>query len=624
MHLDAPSSLDTVLKLEDGYKAVSDEINELKKQLQLHASKRKAKLQKASTISSSPPSLASSSPPPPEIDDSIEVLAPSFLDSPTIAEDITISPPKTRSSKYSPKTLKQDPEVTRNFIARQEQLHLEKSQRNEELKKVFDEIKSSEIKPTPEINPQSKKLDRNLNVLLMWGKEKEKRIQELKEAESKQLSESLRTATPKINQKSAEIMRSKSRSKRVENDLLLSHYKKQQEIEKKVKQQEQERLLQAKPKISNFSSNLSRDGDVADRLYALSKQPKAQNSLTFEDPDPGLTFSPAINPISRKLVRNTETLFQEAEVRQHLLDRKRKVVETIETSRTVKPSAMTEKLAKNYEQRTGEGAIDRLTRPKSAPKRAQSDEKNTLFKPRLCKNSREIAGVDDPVNRTEKLYREAEERKRKLELKRSLEERMEEAKLTEERSKLMTATSSSVVTDDSHLFERQQKWKSRLEQKRQHERLSVLKDELSECTFNPSLNQNKSFSNQSPPSYTKGTTSFVKRLNEARLKEDEKKEVLSLVATGGVPGSPYFNTTQRKSRDFLPASIECLLGEYDDEIYNEIFAFAINEIVGSDITSVPEQSNMSTVEEVSESKTRSKISSKISRPRTPRRERSQS
>ncbi|KAL0226898.1 hypothetical protein P9112_014222 [Eukaryota sp. TZLM1-RC] len=592
-------SFEVASKLESGYRAVSDEIAELKKQLLLQAKRRKSKSRRSS-VASSPPQTqlniqspsTDPSPPPPAID--VDVVPPTMPESP-----VSPSPPASSQSTeslhfdhdFNTSSSRSASSPSSSFLKRQEYFDQQRRLRNEERKKQHDAQEATRARHTPQINPQSQSLNRSVSTLFSWKRDKELKKQKLAQERAQKSSEV--KGTPRINPKSAEIMKSKPRTGKVENELLLSHFKKKIELELRQKQEEDEKLKQAKPNLSHHSSNLSRDGDVSDRLYSLSKNRRVEKE-EVPPPDSEATFSPVINPLSKSMTRRVSVedhLYQEAEARE---ERKRLLSKKIQnrSDSRFKPSPMTEKLAQNYDKRLGiKNSKDRIFRSKSAPKSRPEDDDNMSFKPKISRNSKNL--VRQGGDRIEELYKEAQERKKKRDLKKLSEERQELLSIEESKRKskmrIKKHSFNSDPLSEADLFDRQQMWLSRLESKRQHGRRAAAEEELESCTFAPDLSIHKPISDLSPIPYTKGTAAHLKRMETVRSPMNSSDIDLSVTGI---------------DKKLVPSCLHCLFS-FDESEFRLAFGNVIDVIEGR----------------VVEQETVYKEKRGVSRPRTPRKRR---
>ncbi|KAL0247957.1 hypothetical protein GEMRC1_003196 [Eukaryota sp. GEM-RC1] len=533
----ASSTLNVAKQLEHGYRAVSDEINELKRQLQLHSRRRKSKSRRNSLS----PSKSIPSEPTPTIspgisDNSYQYPSPStsplpvleditVVEPPTIVPDITspISPDPSEDEyldleAISPQSSRNSTSNFSDFLSRQDLFVKQKMQRQSELKEYF-ELEAQKDQVHPKINHQSKMIEsRNVDALLSWGHEREQKLKHLKEIHEG-INQENYTAKPKINLNSIKILKNstKRRKGQVENDLLLGHYKKQQEVAVQKNSNDKERRAKSTPRISKKSRQLAKkqtETDVVTRLYSV-KKPNQSITEGLIEADPNATFSPVINHVSKSMVRNqpvADHLFNQARSKE--IKRLAKLKKS-EESTQVKVTPRSQKLVKNYEEKQGVSGFDRLTRPKSRP-RAQKPSERPEFTPKINRNSKVMAAKNSTTDRITQLYNEAEVRKKRIDLRKVHEERQEMAELELGRNK--APSNYQLHTSQSgDIFDRNLKWLSRLHSKRIQSKMIEQEKLADECSFKPDLDQ---YRNGNPIDdevpFKKGVESFLKRMRKSK------------------------------------------------------------------------------------------------------------
>lgn len=269
-----------------------------------------------------------------------------------------------------------------------------------------------------------------------------------------------------------------------------------------------------KPTISKRAKSLERNPGIstADRLYAQAviakeKQEKMREQARQQE-ERALTFVPSTNESLKPKTAGERKAAPVSERMQSYIDQRNKKIEEARKEKeareaaefTGRPSIGKRKDAKNTTPVAGKNVFDRLTKVEK-PAEAVKDEEET-FKPHMftskrsqsaSKANRHSIGNEKAEAIHERLYREAEQRRRELAAERDLARQEEEKQLT------FTPQISTRLHDGSHevpqvdangtpvsVFRRLNSI-SKGEIVEKNERLKA-QQELEECTFHPAIN----------------------------------------------------------------------------------------------------------------------------------------
>lgn len=393
-----------------------------------------------------------------------------------------------------------------------ERLHDTKKQQKakmEALKNQLQEREMESIKQAPEINTLSKHMNRSLEQMYQWDKEKHDKLK--KAEEDRKQSERLHIHKPKINPKSERLAQTMERGP-VEERLFNKAFEIQKKRIEKAREMEEKQLEEMTPLISVHSANLQRDQKIYDRLYNVSVEQERKKKNVAEvqdhlikhriDPNTGSKmYSPHINVKSAKLQRAEpveEILYRKAsekeKKRQERLDQEMKELEGKKQS---KVNAYSELLVKLLEQRTQVSSKDRLLGSGANAKSNESMNTSITFKPVINEKSREIDHGSSPhVPRFETLIHKGSEYQTKRE---RMKEQMEAESLSE-----CTFTprfnnnvnNSSLITTVNHanggdISQRSKEWSKRIHERLEKERQDKELKKYEECTFQPSTSSNR-------------------------------------------------------------------------------------------------------------------------------------
>lgn len=122
------------------------------------------------------------------------------------------------------------------------ELNKQITQKKEIKKKQLETVELSEVKDSPSINASSRQINRSVEAILHWEKEKQKKKKTLEE--KLKLLEQMNIRPPKINPISAKLAQTMDRGEKVEDFLLHKAVQSKQKKEELIKHQLQKQQRQ--------------------------------------------------------------------------------------------------------------------------------------------------------------------------------------------------------------------------------------------------------------------------------------------------------------------------------------------------------------------------------------------
>mmetsp|Transcript_8005 Transcript_8005/g.11899 ORF Transcript_8005/g.11899 Transcript_8005/m.11899 type:complete len:770 (-) Transcript_8005:42-2351(-) len=372
--------------------------------------------------------------------------------------------------------------------------------KHESMRKSQMKMNMANYKGKPHINTVSKKMQRSVDQIMEWNREKKRKAEIARK--QRDVQEQNLCKRVKINPLSKRIARQMDRSPRVEEQLLRKHEESRMKREQVKRDREERDRMDAVPLISLHSASLRRDTSIFDRLYEQAKSPRRStmrtNSPAMKRPSSARTsrdsskYKPKINSRSSKMKRSipVEDILQAKgqEMERKKREKRRQHELELQQNRYAKISPWSQVLVEVMESRTKQTTKDRLHKPIHTNKESTRQEihkenlKNT-YSPRINRNSRAIdRSSNGPIrDRRAWLVSKGEEYARN---KNRLRAQYEAEKLQECTFQPRTS-SPRRVTSNHAIAQRSQEWARRRRKRMEEERAQQKKMQMEECTFQP-------------------------------------------------------------------------------------------------------------------------------------------
>ncbi|KAG9416138.1 hypothetical protein AC1031_000537 [Aphanomyces cochlioides] len=345
-------------------------------------------------------------------------------------------------------------------------MHVEKQEQSTKiLKEELDAREESQATFTPTINPKSKGLERRIDHLWSWHREKQNKLQERRlEAQQHELAETM--PSPPCNPKSNQLIQRYPQYKhKIKVEDRLQSYA----VTYRSKQIERarEKSFAFKPSLSCHSSRIARVGSVYDRLYSLAKRPaELPTEMTSLCPDKAKRMPPTMDDHA---VDVCTRLHDEASAHLEKLERirqaeQRQLEERMDTPK-INPKSL--KLAQKVQ-----GCVRTCTCSQPSPPPA--------------KLKRAV-----PLHQAEALY------KKQVQWKRDKQARAIRAReaLDQEQFDVCTFSNPYRSSDDcvamkanDEYFRKAMEWELQKQQRLSEKQQQHLLNKLKECTFHPRTN----------------------------------------------------------------------------------------------------------------------------------------